>query len=237
MNEYKKKYISKLAEENKRAIAFFNNLEEGNDAELEKLRLRKIMYTNWKIENIPTYDLIKQFINWELTYMNDSHYEEWVAGSTGNSIERWLKIMYNRVNISENNLDLKPYINPQRRREDLEKYFHLEPGTFHSKVLVYEGEEGHLYTLILYNNPKWADFEHIVMRDIMSIANDEELKQGASIYGQEEWLKYNIELNPLDVQEMLKKYTYTTMVYIYYTASYHSQFFTGTDNENLRVDK
>ncbi len=235
MKNLKKQHISKLDEANKRAIAFLNNIEEGNDVELEKLSLRKMMYTNLKVEKLPYYDLIRQFIDWELTYMDDSHFEEWVEGSTGNSLERWLELMYRWVNRSENNKDLKPYINPQKRREDLEKYFHLEAGVFHSRVLVYEGEEGHLYTIILYNDPKWADFEHIIMRGIDSIAEDEELKQGASIYGQEEWLKYNIEQNSEEVQALLKSYRYTTMVYIYYIGSSHCQFFTGTDNENIVI--
>lgn len=232
----KKKYIDKLDIETKQAIAFINNLDEKNLKELEKLSLRKLIYTKLKIEKISTYSMIREFIAWENYYKTSSEYNYWIKSGTGNDIGIWLESMYRWVKKAEYNSDLKPYINPEKRREDLEEYFHLEPGLFHSKVLVYEGEEGHLYTIILYDDPKWAAYEHVIMRGIDSIEKEEELKQGASVYGQSEWLKYNIEQNPEDIQKMMKEYKYTTMIYIYYTYSCNIQFFTGTCNENLTVD-
>lgn len=232
----KKKFIDKLDMATKQAIAFINNLDENNLDELEELSLRKLIATNWKIKNISVYHKVMQYMFWEQNYKNDIYFKDWVKGSPGNNLERWLKIMYESVREEHDNNDLKPYINPEKRREDLEEYFHLEPGLFHSKVLVYEGEEGHLYTIILYDDPKWAAYEHIIMRGINSIEEEEELKQGASVYGQSEWLKYNIEQNPKDIQKMMKGYKYTTMVYIYYIATHSEQFFTGTCNENLTVD-
>ncbi len=222
MDKYKQNYISKLDDATKRAVAFLNNLEEGNDRELEKLTLRKLMFTVLKIRNIESYNQVMRYMKWEQHYKNDSHYDEWVKHSTGNDIDFWYDSLYKVAGTID--VDLK-VIKPVNRREDLEKLFNVKSGTFNSSILVYEGQNKTLYTVVMYDEPYWGGENHITMRGSSKFYKDPALAQGADRWGSKNWIEHMIAHNPVAVQNELKSYKYVNTILAHFTFAQETVLF------------
>ncbi len=244
LKNYKIKYIAKLKSYEKRAILFINGHDEYDFSKLEEMSLRKIIYVKWSFAHVYINNRICEAFRWEeelpghLVDPNWHYKQDLEDLSVPNNLEGYIKDMYEVTNKYETFAPYRKILCPQRRREDLDKYFHVEQTEYNSRVMVYEASDKHLYTMLIYTNPFWRDTNHVMARleGGKSLYRDDNIRLGAEMYGMEELLRNNIELNTPKEQEMLKKYTYTTVLYLsFHATATHTLYFADV-NKNLKIE-
>lgn len=243
LEQYKQKYIEKLKSYEKRTILFINGHDEYDFEKLNEMSLRKIMYTNWTLSHNYTNNHVRESFAWEEEWPIHQMDPNWHFKEKSeelklpNYLEEYEKNMYKLLAAYEGYEEFRKIICPEKRREDLDKYFHVKETEYNSKVMVYEASSKHLFTMIIYVDPFWFDNTHVAVRiaSEKSLYKDDNIRLGAEMYGMEEWLRYNIELNTPKEQEMLKQYKYSTMLYISYQPSGTHSLFSADVNDNIVI--